>query len=166
MAYPRNLLTDGETIEYEMRQHWRVLIGPILVAVVTIPIAVYLVTLSTVSAIDWVILAALVVALVIWVLKPVVEWATTEYVITNRRLITRSGVLARSGRDMPMSKVNDVRFSSNIVDRVFRCGTITIESAGENSGIVMEKVGDVERMQREIARLHEEDATRRRREAE
>lgn len=166
MAYPRNLLTDGETIQYEMRQHWRVLIGPVLIAVVSIPLAVYLVTLSTVSAIDWVILGLLLVVLVVWVLKPVVEWATTEYVITNRRIITRSGIVARSGRDMPMSKVNDVQFSSSVVDRLFRCGTITIESAGENSGVVMEKVGDVERIQREVARLHDEDATRRRREAE
>jgi uncharacterized membrane protein YdbT with pleckstrin-like domain len=166
MSYPRDLLADGETIEYEMRQHWRTLIVPILITVVAIPAAVFLWARFDQSAVDWIVLAGLLVILLLWVVTPVVKWATTEYVITNRRVITRSGVVARSGRDMPLSKVNDVQFRSGVIDRLFRCGTIIVESAGERGGLVMSSVGDVERIQREIARLHDEDATRRRREAE
>ena len=57
----------------------------------------------------------LVVALglLVWlVVIPFLTWISSQYVITNRRIITRSGILARRGRDMPLSKVNDVSFST------------------------------------------------------
>ncbi len=162
MAYPRELLTGGEEIEYEMRQHWKFLAVPILATVVLIPLAVYLYAISDNSFVQWLVLIGALVLLVWWVLTPLVQWLTTEYVITNRRVIMRSGVIRRTGRDMPLSKVNDVQFEVGLVERILGCGTISIESAGERGGLVMRNVPDVETIQRDIARLHDEDDLRRR----
>ena len=52
-------------------------------------------------------LVALVI-LVVWFVQPLLTWLTTQYVFTNRRIITRTGIIARSGKDMPLSKLNDV----------------------------------------------------------
>ena len=98
-----------------------------------------------------------------WVIRPIVFWSTTLYVFTNRRIITRTGLISRRGRDMPLSRVNDVSFNHTVIERIFNCGTIMVESAGESGQLQIDNVPDVEDLQRDIYRWHEEDDTRRRR---
>jgi uncharacterized membrane protein YdbT with pleckstrin-like domain len=109
--------------------------------------------------------AAVAVLVVLrWVVWPFLEWVTTSYVVTDRRLITRFGVIARTGRDMPLSRVNDVTFEhSSILERVLGCGTLVVESAGERGQLVLRDVPRVEEVQRDVYRLAEADEERRRR---
>jgi uncharacterized membrane protein YdbT with pleckstrin-like domain len=165
MAYPDRLLTSGEVVEYDMRPHWRMLALPALALVGIVFVGVYAMTALPPGwdPARW--LVALVLGgLLLWlVVTPLVRWATTQYVITNRRVIVRSGIVARQGRDMPLARVNDVHFAYTIVDRLLGCGTLVVESAGESGQLVIRFVPDVELVQREVFRLHEEDDLRRRR---
>ena len=47
-------------------------------------------------------------------------WLTTRYVVTDRRVLMRSGVLSRNGRDVPLTRVNDVSFQRTLVERHVR----------------------------------------------
>lgn len=165
MAYPEKLLTDGEQVVYDMRPHWKMLGLPALALVGVVFVASY--ALSAMPAgwdpARWVVVGLGLVLLLLWVVVPLVRWATTQYVITNRRVIVRSGVVARQGRDMPLARVNDVHFSYGVVDRLLGCGTLVVESASENGQLSIRWVPDVELIQREVFRLHEEDDLRRRR---
>ena len=78
-------------------------------------------------------------------MRPVVFWATTLYVFTNRRIITRTGFVARRGRDMPLSRVNDVSFNHTVLERIFNCGTLVVESAGERGQLQIDNVPDAGR---------------------
>ena len=61
--------------------------------------------------------------LVIWlVLLPFLRWRTTTYTITNRRLITRSGILNKVGKDLPLNRINDVSHERSLMDRMLGCG--------------------------------------------
>ena len=166
MAYPKKLLTEDETVVYDMRPHWRVLFYPALALIAIIFVTVLLLG-WTPSDWDWARYAILAVAallFIMWVLVPVVRWATSEYVITNRRIIVRTGIVARQGRDMQLQRINDVHFEYGVVDRVLGCGNLIVESAGETGQLRIKAVPDVELIQREVVRLHEEDDSRRRRE--
>lgn len=168
MAYPAKLLTAGETVVYDMRPHWRILFFP-AVALVLLVFATSFLAANVPNGWDWawwVLLGAALVALVVWVVKPVIQWATSQYVITNRRVIIRSGIIARQGRDMPLARVNDVHFSYGVIDRMLGCGDLIVESAGETGRLLIAAVPDVELIQREIFRLHEEDDLRRRQEGD
>ena len=110
----------------------------------------------------WIILAAALFVLVVWVIRPFLFWFSTHYVFTNRRIIIRTGILAKKGRDMPLSKLNNVSFSHTVIERFLNCGTLMVESAGEQGELIIANVPNVEIMQREIYRLHEEDDERRR----
>ena len=57
-------------------------------------------------------------------LLPFLRWWTTVYVLTDRRLILREGLIARSGRDIPLGRINDVSFSHTAIERVLGCGTL------------------------------------------
>lgn len=166
MGYPANLLGDDEKIVFEMRPHWRSLIVPILVLLATVAVSGYLVALldnegfqSNVQAV--VLISALVIILG-WVVRPFLTWLTSQYVFTNRRVIVRSGLLSRSGRDMPLSRVNNVTFDKTLIDRILNCGQLTIQSAAEQGTLVISAVPNVETIQRDIYRLYEEDDARRR----
>ena len=169
MAYPKKLLADDETIIYELRPHWRALISPVIVFLVTVGVGTYL--LARLSGSDgmaapaarWFIVIAMLVALVVGVVRPFVYWYSTQYVFTDHRIIVRTGVVARKGRDMPLSRVNDVSFSHSFIERFLNCGTLQVESAGTQGQLVIKSVPDVEQIQRDIYRLHDEDDMRRRR---
>lgn len=168
MGYPQKLLTDGESVVYDMRPHWRVLFFPAVAFILLVFGTVLL--LSWIPSgwgwANWLVIALAVVLLLIWVVHPVIKWATSQYVLTNRRVIVRSGIIARQGRDMPLARVNDCHFSYGVIDRILGCGDLVVESAGETGRLLIAAVPDVELIQREIFRLHEEDDLRRRQEGD
>ncbi len=163
MAYPKKLLADDETIAYELRPHWRALIAPVIVFLITLAVGVYLLAKFDNSAVRWIVGLAMLVALVVWVFRPFVYWYSTQYVFTDRRIIVRTGVIARKGRDMPLSRVNDVSFEHSVIERFLNCGTLLVESAGTQGQLIIRSVPNVEQIQRDIYRLHDEDDERRRR---
>ena len=164
---PKRLLADDEDVVMAMRPHWKEMVGPVLVLLVTSPVATYLATIVPEgSAQKWLRLAVLVVAVLIvlrFVVWPFMKWLTTSYIVTDRRIITRVGVVARTGRDMPISRVNDVTFShSGLLERILGCGTLVVESAGERGQLVLRDVPHVEEVQRDVYKLAEADEERRR----
>jgi uncharacterized membrane protein YdbT with pleckstrin-like domain len=166
MGYPQKLLTNDENIVYDMRPHWRVLFYPAVALVVIVFVTVLLVGLvpEDWSWAKYAVFGVAAILLVMWVVMPVIRWATSQYVVTNRRVIVRTGIIARQGRDMPLQRINDVHFKYGIIDRILGCGDLIVESAGETGQMLIRAVPDVELIQREIFRLHEEDDSRRRRE--
>ena len=171
MAYPARLLGEGEHIGFETRPHWRVLFVPLVGFLVTIAVAGYLEgklggTSTWRTWGRWIVFLLAASAISYWVIRPVIFWATTLYVFTNRRIITRTGLVARRGRDMPLSRVNDVSFNHTVLERIFNCGTLMVESAGERGQLQIDNVPNVESLQAMIYRLHEEDDVRRRRAVE
>lgn len=162
MGYPTKLLSEDEVIKFEMRPHWRSLILPILTLVVDVFLLVLLYMWAPWEWLRWVIIALALIILVWRVITPFMRWVSTQYVFTDRRVIVREGVIAKHGRDMPLSKVNNVTFDVSMLGRVLNYGELHIQSAGENAGLDILDVPNVEQIQRDVYRLHEEDDARRR----
>lgn len=162
--FPQRLLADDEDVVLDLHPHWKALLLPALLVPVVVGVASYLVFLvpdwSARTALRWgiVVVAALVLAR--WSIWPFLKWVTTRYVLTNRRVVIRSGVLARSGRDIPLTRVNDVSFRHSLIDRMLGCGTLTIESAGEHGQVILPEVPTVELVQRQVLRRAEEESLR------
>ena len=170
MGYPQKLLSDGETIVFEMRPHWRALLVPGLVLLGVIVGMILLWDwfggwfdgdgfLSGISQTALVLIAIFHAA--VFVVRPFLYWVTTQYVFTTRRVIVRSGLISRSGIDMPLMKVNNVSFDVSVMGRLLNYGTLSISSASDEA-LVIDGVPDVEFVQREVNRLHDEDLARRR----
>jgi len=60
-----------------------------------------------------------------------VSWFFTLYTITSERLITRRGAISRSGLEIPLENINDIKFTQNVLERLLQSGDLLIESAGE-----------------------------------
>ena len=99
-------------------------------------------------------IALLGVVLLIWlVLIPFLRWRTTTYTITNRRLITRSGILNKVGKDLPLNRINEVSYERSLLDRMLGCGSLIVQTAAEDGTIVLHDVPDVEHVNLEITQL-------------
>ena len=125
---------DGEQVRLDLHPHWHRLVLPVLTLIVTVGLASYLFFVVPHGSLRWPLRWAIVgVALVVvmWrVASPWLRWLSTRYVVTNRRIMVRQGLLRRQGRDIPIRCVTEVRFDCTLLERMLRCGTLTIESAG------------------------------------
>src|SRR5215468_8437730 len=134
MAYPRNLIQDGETVALDLRPHWWYFSRNILTG---IPLAIILLLVlnwdsgsSFVNdSTSWII-AIVAIAWVVWLVLKYFQWTMTYFVVTSRRVIYRTGVLSKKGVEIPLERVNNINFHQRIIDRIIGAGDLDIESAG------------------------------------
>ena len=158
MTYPDRLLTEGESIVSKFRPHWRLLIVPVLwvVGVIAAIVLVYRVIPPDDSRIDLITSIVLALALIPLTVAPLVNWWFTSYILTSERLITRRGMIARSGIEIPLENINDVQFSQNVIERILKSGDLLIESAGESGQSRFSDIPDPEGFQSLLYRVREQ----------
>jgi uncharacterized membrane protein YdbT with pleckstrin-like domain len=149
MTFPERFLTDDEKIVRQFRPHWRLLFIPMawVVAGIVAIVLVYQVIPPSNGKADLITSLVVVAALVPLSVWPIVTWWFTHYILTTERLITRSGVIARNGIEIPLVSVNNVIFSQNALERMLRSGDLLIESAGRDGQSRFSDIPDPEEFQ-------------------
>ncbi len=154
MAYPSRLLNDNETVSVDLHPHWWFLAGPVLaiVAAIAAGIATLLATepgssMRTVTV--WVTMTAIAVS-AFWLVQRYARWTTTHFVITNRRVIFRTGLLTKRGIEIPLDRVNTVHFHQGLLERLVGAGDLLIESGGESGQQRFTDIRQPDRVQRVI----------------
>ena len=155
MAFPKKLLSEEETVVLETHPHWKVLVLPTFELLVVLGVAGFLIGYFGQSWARWTVTGVAVVLLLFTFVVPLLRWRSTQFVITNKRVVTRVGILTRSGRDIPLNRINDVSFSHNLFERVLGCGTLTVESAGERGQVVLTDIPRVAEVQHRLYELTE-----------
>jgi membrane protein YdbS with pleckstrin-like domain len=153
VAISSKLLNQGESVVISTRTHPKALILPVLVLVVVAGLAAYLTSVTDSSVahiITWVIAALLLLWFTVW---PFLNWLASTYTVTNRRLITRHGILTRKGHDIPLNRISDVSYERGVVDRMLGCGTLIISDASTKGSVQLPDVPHVERTQLKLSGL-------------
>jgi uncharacterized membrane protein YdbT with pleckstrin-like domain len=156
MGLPADQLSPGEEIVLEMHEHWKHLLGALLICIAALVGLVVVLALGPdegffawLDTLGWVAFAGVV--LVFGVL-PALAWWNRTYTLTNERLATRTGVLRRSGRDIPLTRINDVAFEQGILDRLVGAGTLKVSAASEEGTVVLV---DIPRIHQVSLRMNE-----------
>ena len=84
----------------------------------------------------WILAIASLVAILGWSVVPFLNWLTTTYTITEHRVMSRTGILTRSGHDLPLARIRDVAYRSSIIDRMFGSGVLMLTTAAEDPVVV------------------------------
>lgn len=156
MSLPRKLMIDGEQTVADTRTHIKVLIIPFLILIVVSGATGFLVKQAGDSAggwLRWVILAAGIILVLLGSVLPWLRWITWSYTLTNRRIVEQKGILTRTGRIIPLSRVNDVAFEKNLNDRILGCGTLVIHDASEQAGLRLNDIPKIEAFHRTVSNL-------------
>ncbi|MDT5046351.1 MAG: hypothetical protein QOD88_4374 [Mycobacterium sp.] len=140
MGYPDNVLAGDEQVVLHRHPHWKRLIGPVTVLILASAAASFGCAVVNSTSWDptakrvvfWVI-GAIWLVLIGWLtILPFLNWLTTHFVITDRRVMFRHGLLSRSGIDIPLARINSVEFRHRLTDRILRTGTLIVESASQD----------------------------------
>jgi Bacterial PH domain/Short C-terminal domain len=142
--FTASLMSSGETIVIERRQHWLVLVDhaklAILGLVAALLIFIFRGNLGTDGiggglnfVLGWVVLALVVYAVVVFVYQ-YLRWINDAFIVTNRRVIQINGILNKKALDSSLEKINDAVLTQNVFGRVFGFGDLEILTASE-SGI-------------------------------
>ncbi len=131
MKYPDSLLSPDESVIFDVHHHPYVLFGPAVLFVAALAgwLAVFF---SWRGRPGWFVYGglALLLALAVHLAWKVQVWAHTGLVLTDQRLVYRSGVFARHSREVPLSRINDVSFHKMVRGRVLGMGDLVVETAG------------------------------------
>ena len=96
MPYPRHLINEGETVALDLHPHWWYFSKHILTGIPLFIALIGVIALSgtarSVAASAWAILA---VIWALWLLMKYVQWQYTHFVVTDDRVIFRTGLPLR-----------------------------------------------------------------------
>jgi uncharacterized membrane protein YdbT with pleckstrin-like domain len=164
VAFPENILTEDEHVAMHLHPHWREMVRPVLVLLLGVGAVVagfvWLPDTDT-GQITLYAIGGVALVLVLWLtLWPWIVWRTQHYIFTNERVILQYGVFNRERRDIPLHRVNDHSMSQSLIDRMFGCGTLVIESAGERGQTTLIDVPKVQRVQSLLYELVDTDRDR------
>jgi membrane protein YdbS with pleckstrin-like domain len=165
VPFPRELLADHEKVIFDLRPHWVAFLKPVLWGLGILIVWFFANRLATdqlddaglVQLIIAVIALAALLALTVW---PILVWKFTLFVLTSDRLITRSGVIAKHSKEIPLERINDVTFSQSVIERILGAGDLLIESAGERGQTRISNVRNPEQVQLTIYKESEENQNR------
>ncbi|MFV1971860.1 MAG: PH domain-containing protein [Acidimicrobiia bacterium] len=153
MPWPEDALTADETLITTFRPHWKLLALP-FVWFVLLSIALGLVFGFTGLG-TWALIPYL--GLAIWlVVSPLLTWWTSLYVLTSERLMTRRGLISKSGIEIPLENITNVNFAQTVFERVIGAGDLLVESAGTSGQSKFKDIPRPDKFQTELYRVREE----------
>lgn len=159
MAFPKHLLNAGEDIAVDFNPHWWYFWEAAATGLGVIVLA--FLAFKPDGTFGDILTYAWYVAVVVWLGSTTwrwLTWRTTHFVVTSDRLIFRSGVFSRTGREIPLERINDITFNQTLFERMLGAGDLVIESAGTQGQQKFSDIPNPEFVQAEIYRQIEGNA--------
>ncbi|MGA8987815.1 PH domain-containing protein [Aeromicrobium sp.] len=156
MSLPRKLMIDGEQTVANTRTHLKVLTIPFLILLVVAGAGGFLIHQVSDSGSGiprWIVIAGMAILILWGSVLPFLKWLTWTYTLTNKRIVEQKGLLTRSGRVIPLNRINDVAFEKNLNDRILGCGTLIIHDASEQAGLQLRDIPHIEAFHRTVSNL-------------
>jgi uncharacterized membrane protein YdbT with pleckstrin-like domain len=158
--YPPKLINEGETVVLDLKPHWwffwkHIVAGFAILVVVGLKVGF----LSDEDWLNWPLVIAILVFIGFVVVK-YLTWTYTHFVLTDRRVISRSGIVSKRGTEIPLERINNIDFHQRIWERVIGAGDLDIESAGKDGQSHFENVRHPDMVQQEIYRQMEVNSRR------
>jgi uncharacterized membrane protein YdbT with pleckstrin-like domain len=159
VAYPDNLIQEGETVALDLRPHWWYFSRNILTG---IPLAIILIlVLGQLEGDGWaesslrLLVGVVALAWAVWLGLKYLGWRMTYFVVTSRRVIYRSGAISKRGVEIPLERINNINFHQRLIDRIIGAGDLDIESAGKDGQSHFDFIRHPDGVQHEVYRQME-----------
>ncbi|WP_026459904.1 PH domain-containing protein [Schaalia suimastitidis] len=155
MVLSPKLLSKDEVVIRHMRSHLKMILWNIVAWLALIAIGA---TASVLLPTQWApyshvaIWSALAAISIPLILIPWLRWLTTTYTVTSKRVITRHGIITRRGHDLPLSRISDVSQERDLIDRLFGCGSLTLQTSSDDP-LLLHDVPKVALVQIELSNL-------------
>jgi uncharacterized membrane protein YdbT with pleckstrin-like domain len=133
MGYVEQNLMPGEQVIYKAKLHWAMFIDPLVRILLGLAILVVFVTLysgEATASYGAIFGGLLLFAGVLQLLAAVTRFFTTEFGLTDRRIIAKAGAIRRVSLELLLQKVESVTVDQPLLGRMLNYGTITVTGTG------------------------------------
>ncbi|HEX8896599.1 MAG TPA: PH domain-containing protein [Terriglobales bacterium] len=140
MSYVEKHLIPGESIQYETKLHWIVMLGHIVIAILLALLAVAIPTMwaslgtkakgrSVPAPVYFVVLVCLLVAGALFFIG-VLRRNATEMAVTSKRVIVKTGIAERRTVEILLSRIESVAVDEPALGRLLGYGTVIVRGTG------------------------------------
>ena len=85
---------------------------------------------------------AVVLIIILYIIWQIIGWYSKEYILTDSKIIVKSGVFLNRKNYMPYATIQDINTSQSIFARMFNVGSISVFSAYDNNQMAIENVSN------------------------
>lgn len=85
-------------------------------------------------------LLILILLLFLWVIWDLFSWRSTKYLLTDRRVMIKKGMIRKKTVYIHFNKVQDISISQSLLERLFQSGDIKIFGGHENTQMLLENI--------------------------
>jgi uncharacterized membrane protein YdbT with pleckstrin-like domain len=122
MGYVESNLLPNEQITYRARLHWIIYALPVIVFLIAIVVAL--------GGGGWIAGMAIAIVGFVLFLPPWIKAASSEFAITNKRVLIKVGLIRRHSLELLLQKVEGIGVDQGVLGRVLGYGTITVSGVG------------------------------------
>ncbi len=136
MTYIQNSLLNNEKIVYMTRMHWIVFAMPVVLLLVALALTVIGKRLFPLNLpyLPWSLSAMMIIiclgAAIIAGIDAFIRYQTSEYGITNKRVLIKTGWIRRNSLELFLDKVEAIYVDQSIPGRILNYGTIRVVGTG------------------------------------
>ena len=126
MGYIDENLMNGEQVVHRSKLHWIVFLGPLIFTIISF---MFLAggRGSALSGGPFYLIA------LIWAVSAFISFKTSEFGITNKRVLIKVGFIRRNSLETLLTKVEGIQVNQGILGRIFNYGTIMVKGTGGTS---------------------------------
>ncbi len=136
MTYIHNNLLKNEKLIYFSRIHWIIFGTPVIFLAATIIFSIFApllfrgyIPFLNIRLSSVIVLACLVAAIFSGI-SAYIRYTTSEYGITNKRVLIKTGWISRDSLELFVDKIEAIKVDQSILGRILNYGTLFIVGTG------------------------------------
>jgi uncharacterized membrane protein YdbT with pleckstrin-like domain len=137
MSYIDDTLLKNETVLYRSKPHWIIFALPVVWLIISILLFIFGPSLiganyPVINLLPIYAIAALI-ALILAVITAIISYVsyqTSEYGITNKRVLMKVGFIRRLSLEIYLQRIESVKVYQSVLGRILGYGSITISGVG------------------------------------
>ncbi len=138
MSYVNENLMPNEKVLFSARIHPAIFLPAVISFLLTLAVGIFALSSAGQQGSEAPIISSsflclsglLLLYTIVLVLQAIISMATTEFAVTNRRVIAKTGFIRRHTLEMLLTKIESVAVRQNITGRLLGFGTVTVTGTG------------------------------------
>jgi len=126
MSYIDRNLMQGETIQFRTKKHLIIFFFPIVWIVFCIYASAYMLANPILTQVEWV---PWVLAVFFWGYVGI-EYLTSEFAVTNKRVLMREGFFHRHTNETRLNAISQVNVDQSLLGQILDYGIVTLNAFG------------------------------------
>ncbi|HEY6084025.1 MAG TPA: PH domain-containing protein [Nitrospira sp.] len=126
MGYIEDSLLANEQVHFRTHLHWKLFIGPVLLLLMSFAVvgaAIY-------QGFDPYLSSIVLVIPFVALLSAYLKWRCSEFVVTDKRVLIKTGIVGRHTLETILTKVENIGVEQTLWGRLFNFGTIYVTGTG------------------------------------